>query len=266
MYPYNFKSPGIDHKKIFVIMPFAVKYDFIFNDLINTSVEHANEILKFSEDHEKLFAFRTKEDRATTCGWINVLQHLMTAQINMGVLTDQNPNVFYEMGIAHATQPIQRQILIADKDYNPTFDTKDLIFFKYNKENLKASSIELAKWIVEAIKMYNIDLEKVIKKARMSLGPYDFEVVIKQYSVSHFTIESENEEQNSSFEKDVLGIKNLCNAGLLGLNTISRDNNGRKQVEYSYYWTSLGNDVLYMMKLITQDELLLRRKNLPDFF
>ena len=53
----------------------------------------------------------------------------MTAQIVLGVLTDDNPNVFYELGIAHATQPITRQILIAENGYKPRFDTKDLIYY-----------------------------------------------------------------------------------------------------------------------------------------
>ena len=277
MYPYNYKTlfAGINHREIFVVMSFYPKYDNIFNVLIKSAVELANEELGFVEEHLKLFAFRTKEDIRTTSGWLNVLEHLMIAQINIGVLTGNNTNVFYELGIAHATQPIQRQILIANKNYKPTFDTKDLIFYKYDEKNLEVSSKELAKRIIEAIKTYDIESEHIIKKARMSIGPYDFEVTMKRFNVNHFQIYSGDEEfkkdfdkveGEGSFERFVIGIKNLCSAGLLGLNTLSETNSSGAKVEFSYYWTSLGNDVLYMMKLITEDELLLRRKLLPDFF
>lgn len=277
MYPYNYKTSfsGINHREVFVLMPFEKKYDDIFNVLIKDAVELVNKELGFIEEHLKLLVFRTKEDIRTTSGWLNVLEHLMTAQINVGVLTGNNSNVFYELGIAHATQSIERQILIANKDYKPTFDTKDLIFYKYDESDLKISGKELANRIIESLKSYNIENERIIKKARMSIGPYDFEVIMKRAKVSHFVIHSdkyqwkkefERNEGEGSFERFVVGIKNLCASGLLGLNTLSIVKKGETIVEFSYYWTSLGNDVLFMMKLISEDELVKRRKELPDFF
>jgi len=70
-----------------------------------------------------------------------------------------------------------------------------------------------------------------------------------------------------SFERHVIGIKNLCLAGLLGLNTKSgRNKFGNLIVEFSYYWTGLGNDVLLEMDLINDVEHKSRRNLLPDFF
>jgi hypothetical protein len=92
---------------------------------------------------------------------------------------------------------------------------------------------------------------------------------------SHFIIHSdkvewkrefEKKQGEGSFERFAYGIQYLCSSGLLGLNTISRPKEYGVNVEFSYYWTSLGNSVLYMMKLIPPDELFKRRKELPDFF
>ena len=92
-------------KEIFVAMSFAEEYDKIYKKLIKPAVEKSNEKLKYSGD-EELKPYRTKDDPRTVSGWINILEHLFTAQIVLGVLTSDNANVFYELGIAHATQPI----------------------------------------------------------------------------------------------------------------------------------------------------------------
>src|SRR4030065_2090680 len=142
MYAYDFrpKRKGIYHSLIFVAMPFDDKYSNIYDDLIDPATTKANKMLGYSGSLS-LRTFRTKDDIRTTSGWINVLENLSTAQIVIGVLTGNNKNVFYELGIAHATQQIARQILIANKGYKPSFDTKDLIYLDYDKKNI-AESIE----------------------------------------------------------------------------------------------------------------------------
>jgi len=277
MYPFDFISNlrSINHREIFVVMPLAVAYNNIYKTLIKCAVEEANRILGFVKDEEKLFCIRADDDVTTRTGWEKVLENLTSARIVVGVLTDNNHNVFYELGIAHSTQPIQRQLLIANKGYAPAFDTKDLIFYKYDENDCDSSIKEMAKWIVEVFKSYNIEKEMVIKKARMVLGPYAFEVIMKRGIVSHFVIHSdkeewktefENNEGQGAFERFVFGIQTLCDHKLLGLNTISNPKGIGGNVEFSYYWTSLGNDVLHMMKLISDEDLVKRRRELPDFF
>lgn len=109
----------------------------------------------------------------------------------------------------------------------------------------------------------------------MSLGPFGFEVIMKRCNAPNFYMHSdkmlwkkefEEADGEGSFERFVIGIKNLCTSGLLGLNTVSKPGDGGTTVEFSYYWTSLGNDVLCMMKLISEEESVHRRKKLPDFF
>ncbi len=277
MYPYNFINTlrSINHRKIFVVMPLADKYNNIYKILIKSAVDEANKTLNFGKDKEKLFCVRADDDPTTRTGWEKVLEHLTSARIVLGVLTDKNHNVFYELGIAHSTQPITRQLLIAEKEYNPAFDTKDLIFCKYDEKDWDSSIIELAKWIIEAYKSYDIDKEKVVKQARMSVGPFDFDVIMKNCRTSHFSVDlTKNREDvmfnsplfRETFNNYITGIKYLCLSGLLGLNTLSRQSEKGVNVEFSYYWTALGNDVLHMMELISEDELVKRRNELPDFF
>jgi len=276
MYPYNLKpkQKGINFREIFIAMPFEDKYDNIFCNLIQPATNRANELLNY-KDNQSLFAYRTKDDIRTSSGWINVLEHLLTAQIVLGVLTDSNPNVFYELGIAHASEPITRQILIANKGYNPKFDLKDLIYYEYEEDI--ASSIEsLALKIKDAIEWYKIDEEKKVHQARMLIAPYDFEVLMQHGKDASFAIHTTQGKEDyekvygeDSHRKHISAIANLCHDGLLGLDTSHRPHENQEGVVivyFSYHWTNLGNCVLESMGLINKDVVKGRRENLPWYF
>jgi hypothetical protein len=273
MYAYDFKpkNNGINHREIFVVMPFSPKYDVLYNDMIQPATAKANEILIYNKA-QLLYTYRTKDDIRTVSGWINVLEHLKRAQIVLGVLTGNNINVFYELGIAHATQQISRQILIARKGYKPSFDTKDIIYFPYDSKDLTASIAGLAHKIADAIKTYNIDHDKEVSQARQLLGPYDFEVLMahgvrRNFAVQtsrNFELEYDREYGEGSLRRHVEGITNLCRYRLLALNTAPRRLDGvGTNIEFSYYWTTLGNDLLYSQKIINE-ETLMKRRSLPD--
>ncbi len=273
MYTYNFepKLKSLNPQEIFVVMPFHPKYDDIYDKLIVPAVERANEKLKYSNS-EKLRPYRPKDDPITASGWLNILEHLFTAQIVLGVLTSNNPNVFYELGIAHATQPISRQILIAKKRYKPKFDLKDLIFFKYN-EKFEESIELLASKIIDAIEYYKIETEKRLHQARMKIGLLAFSVMLTYHDSSHFSLRiseefiSDYDKQHGKgmFDKHVQGVESLCQLGFLGLYT-KKEEVEQTRIEFSFYWTGLGNDVLVLMNLISDDEKKKRWKNLPPYF
>jgi len=271
MYVHDFqpKRIGIDHCLIFIAMPFDDKYDCIFNDLIVPATTQANKLLGY-KDHLSLRPFRTKDDIRTTSGWINILENLFPAQIVMGVLTDNNQNVFYELGIAHATQQIARQILIANKGYEGSFDTKDLIYLEYNEKTITESIEPLAGKIVEAIKAYELEYEMSVIKARGSLGPFEF-LALMTYGDRRNFVPNEADERilqlsDKKAEQLFVGINNLCHQGLLHFNTKPRhdgENPDASRIEFSYWWTGVGNDVLKLLSIISDTELLQRRKALP---
>ncbi len=284
MYPYNFRSlqRGINHNEIFIVMPFSAELESIYTDLIVPAVSKANELLGRTGQN-LLRTYRSKDDIRTASGWVNVLEHLTTAQIILGVLTQDNANVFYELGIAHATQPITRQILIAEKEYEPKFDIKDLIYHPYEPD-LSKSIEPLALKIKDAVDWYKISEEKKIRQAIMQLGPYEFEVIMFHNGKRNFVLHTGKEHRDNyendirrthgddyakgAFERHVPAISNLCRIGLLGLDTHAESIQGKPivNIQFSYHWTDLGNDVFLSLKLIGPEEVIARRDGLPRYF
>jgi len=282
MYPYNFKpkQKAINYREVFVVMPFGAQYDDMYDKLIVAATDKASDILSLSGG-QRLVSYRSKDDIRLTSGWINVLEHLLTAQVVLGVLTDNNPNVFYELGIAHASEPITRQILIASKQYERQFDLKDLIYYEY-EANVIDSIEPLAERIADAVKSYNIEEEKKISQARMLIGPYEFEILMTQGMKRNFVLHTsakgrEDYEKDlidrfgeghlkGAFERHVPAITSLCSHGLLGFHTSSESKDGQTMVYFSYHWTEPGNNLLYLMKLITREEMVARRDGMPPYF
>ena len=228
MYAYEFKPKrrGINYNEIFVVMPFEEKYEGIYSQLIISATEKANVSLA-KKGFPLIKPHRTKEDITTTSGWINVLEHLFTAQVVLGVLTDNNANVFYELGIAHATQPISRQILLANKGYLKKFDTKDLIYFEYDEEKLESGIDLLAKKIEDAILTSKLEQEKLIHRSRMMVGPCEFEIIMNYGRTPNFVIHASRDglkgykeiHGEETTDIHVRGMTNLCHNELLALNT-----------------------------------------------
>lgn len=164
MYPYNFlqRKGFVDMRKVFIAMPFADAYEPIYTDLIVPSIRQVN---NDRAENEQLTWYRGKDPRYTRAGWLEILENLVTSRIVIGVLTGDNPNVFYELGIAHATQQIERQLLLAEEGYRPKFDLKDLIFVKYDPGKFSASVSELAAALKDTLEIYDIASDRMVSLA-----------------------------------------------------------------------------------------------------
>jgi hypothetical protein len=275
MYPYDFTPTlrGLNPEEVFVVMPFATKYDPVFTDLIQPAVELVADNLG-----RALGPYRTKGDPRTTSGWIEVLEHLYTAQVVLGVLTREvNANVHYELGIAHATQPIRRQVLIAEGQYRPKFDTKDLIFMRYKHRSPSDSVQELTQRIKTALSEWEVEKEKLVQHAIAKISPFEFEIVMIWAGQAAFAVATsgtgpDDYEQTISqfhgtdkrfmhgvFERHCEAIARLQHGGLLGLLTHANP----PRVEFSYYWTDLGNLVLRQFGLIDDKERIRRYEEMP---
>jgi hypothetical protein len=278
MYPYDFEpsNKGINPGEIFAVMPLAQKYNAVFENLIEKATGQVADKRGIT-----LRAFRSDKDLRTLSGWIQVMEHLYPAQIVLGVLTEEiNANVFYELGIAHATQPLSRQILIAENNYDPRFDTKDLIFMRYDPADPAASVDELALWIGNALNSWSYKQELVIRKAIAQLSPFDFEFMMIWGGHRNFAIGTsrggpENYQRlmeslfknqaaflDGVFKRHCEAIGRLGEIGLIGLNTETKD----KTVYFSNYWTDLGNLVLMEFKIIDKEERNQRFKSMPRVF
>ena len=276
MYPFNFEPscPGLNPTEVFVVMPFDSKYDKVFTELIQPSVK----LVETDLSHD-LYAYRTKDDLRTISGWNEVMEHLYPAQVVLGVLTKEiNANVYYELGIAHATQVIQRQVLIAEEGYKPQFDTKDLIFMKYSPEQPEAFVKELAERIKAALNEWNVEEERIVKNAIANISPIEFEILMhwgrhRQFSLktsaggpTDYEVEiatvhgGDSRFMQGVFERHCAAIGKLQQAGLLGLDTDAEPG----LIKFSYWWTDLGNLVLLKFKQIDNEERKKRYQHLPQ--
>jgi len=256
MYPFDFKPKGgfIDQQKIFVAMPFDDKYEFIYKDLIEPAVSEVNKSL---EENERLKLYRAKDPKHTRTGWLDILENLFTARIVMGVLTGDNPNVFYELGIAHATQQIERQILIAETGYKIKFDIKDIIYCRYDPDDIRASKDELSISINDTLKYYDLTKDRLISQAEAKISRFELWVL------NHFGRKEQFVVDDMTGDRVFDGIAFLCHQGLLRLSAKPK---GRGTITYSYYWTDLGNAVLQKLDIIDEKERLNRSKTYWQFF
>jgi len=255
MYPYIFHPQigFVDLQKVFVAMPFADQYEPIFKDLIVPSIQQVN---KGKKKHNQLKLYRAKDPKYTRSGWLEILENLFTARVVIGVLTGNNPNVFYELGIAHATQQIERQLLLAEKGYEPKFDLKDLIFVRYNPTEISVSIPDLATALRDTLNIYDIANDRMVSLAESRLSFYEFDVITRYGNNSHFILPKNG--NLTHYE----GLTHLCHAGLLRLS--ARPDNGK--IVYSYYWTDLGNAVLHRLKIINEEVLKQRMSDYHKVF
>jgi hypothetical protein len=275
MYPYDFtpRFKGLNPEEVFVVMPFAGDYDKIYTELIDPAVALAGRKLE-----RALTAYRTKGDLRTISGWIEVMEHLYTAQVLLGVLTNTvNANVQYELGIAHSSQPIQRQVLIAERGHKPAFDTKDLIFMEYSASSPGDSVADLAERIQTSVESWRVEQEAIVQRAIAKVSPFEFEIVMQWFSKGNFVVATsgtgpadyekvvgevhENDERymQGVFQRHCDAIGRLQASGLLVLHTLAEPS----AVRFTYYWTDLGNLVLVHFGLITKAERLERYESIP---
>jgi hypothetical protein len=87
----NFKSRETkEENKIFVLMPFTLDWsDRIWSKILKPTIENLNIPVKRADD---LFGRDIVED---------IWKEILTSNIIIADITNRNPNVFYELGIAH---------------------------------------------------------------------------------------------------------------------------------------------------------------------
>lgn len=119
----------------FVIMPFGGYFDQYYNDIYKPAIE-ANGLIPFRAD---------SLSRPSTI-ISDIWEFTKNAKILLADLTDTNPNVMYELGLAHAIA--KPTILISEKIDSVPFDLRSLRVLTFDKnetnwdENLKEKIIK----------------------------------------------------------------------------------------------------------------------------
>jgi hypothetical protein len=106
----------------FVIMPFGPPFDRYFKNIFVPAIEDAG-----------LQAIRADSIFMPSAIMPDIWRFLSEARVLVADLTGRNPNVFYELGLAHALQkPV---ILVANNLDDVPFDLRGLRVLGYDKEN-----------------------------------------------------------------------------------------------------------------------------------
>ena len=177
--------------RCFVIMPFgnpafdpnAVKRsESLFTNWIKKTVESISD-----PDSPGKFIQCTRADRSHTTGVVieDIAEHLVESDIVIADLSGRNANVFYELGVRHATNV--NTILISESEGDVPFDLRHLrtFFYQYEPDSMLQLQDHLRSAIAEIIRdrdrldnpvrRYLFDRES--RKLRQTSGPPGYDAM-----------------------------------------------------------------------------------------
>ncbi len=124
-YPKDFKKERmiIDRKKCFFIMP--------FNEKGNATYAHLSQALK----DKGFFPVRVDMNPESSFIMHKIMKEIVTSNYIIVDISGNNPNVFYELGIAHTFKESPNVIIIKDKETNAPSDIRHINYIEYNHDN-----------------------------------------------------------------------------------------------------------------------------------
>jgi hypothetical protein len=132
----------LDSQLCFVLMPFADRFQPIYDDHIRPEVQRA-----------RLRCERADEIRGTSLITWDIWEKINRARFLIADLTDRNPNVFYELGLAHA---ISKDVILLTQsmDFVP-FDLKALrcIVYEFTPRGVQLLEKRLSETISALMKV-----------------------------------------------------------------------------------------------------------------
>ena len=138
IYPKQFRNTKIpiEKNRCFFIMPFSEEFDIVYGAIKNGL-------------SDKYVCSRVDEVTGSTPIINKILVEILKSQFIIVDLTNGNPNVFYELGIAHTFKDAQNIFLLKDKNYKVPFDITHLTYLEYDRKNLKYVIAQLKEAISE---------------------------------------------------------------------------------------------------------------------
>ena len=153
----------------------------------------------------------------------------------------RNPNVMYELGLAHTWRNPEEVIVISDNVDNLPFDIQRLGVVKYSLKNKEKSIDKIKNTILFRLKQINIRQKSIVRKAAESLTLEAYKFLIKTKGL----IEHDKDLKDSD---KLLTVPLLLNLGLVELLT---DGHG-----YGYHPTQLGREVIrFYNKPLEEDDI-----------
>ena len=138
VYPKEFRKKTIPVEKnsCFVLMPFKEELDYVYGNL------------KDLLDKLEIKCSRADEDNIGSIPIINrIITKIISSQYLIVDISYMNPNVFYELGIAHTFKDSRNILIIKQKNDEVPFDIKHIKYFEYDINNLKLFNAQIKKFI-----------------------------------------------------------------------------------------------------------------------
>lgn len=127
IYPKQLRKQTIpvERNRCFFLMPFSQEFDVIYGTI------------KQALNDFEFICNRADEIMGSTPIIAKILNEIMKSQYIIVDLTESNPNVFYELGIAHTIKEARNVLLLKQKNFKVPFDISHLTYTEYDPHNLK---------------------------------------------------------------------------------------------------------------------------------
>lgn len=127
IYPKQLRKQTIpvEKNRCFFLMPFSQEFDVIYGTI------------KQALNDFDFICNRADEIMGSTPIIAKILNEITKSQYIIVDLTNSNPNVFYELGIAHTIKEARNVLLLKQKNYKVPFDISHLTYTEYDPKNLK---------------------------------------------------------------------------------------------------------------------------------
>ena len=142
IYPKQYRNEKItiQKNKCFVLMQFSDDLDIVYGTI-------KNEL-----DNIGFICNRADDVSGSPIIFNKILSEMFSSRFIIAELTHNNPNVFYELGIAHSFKESTNIIIIKqksnqNKDITYPFDLKHLQYIEYTNDNLKLLTAQIKKCI-----------------------------------------------------------------------------------------------------------------------
>lgn len=139
IYPKQFRNAKIpvERNRCFILMPFDKIFDLVYGTIKNELQDNG------------YICNRADEICGSKPIMNKILTEILKSQYIIADLTNLNPNVFYELGIAHTFKDAQNILLIKQKGFKCPFDITHLTYIEYDISNLKFLTSKILYFINE---------------------------------------------------------------------------------------------------------------------
>jgi len=189
-------DPSKKNESCFVIMPFGGYFDNYYSEIYKPAIEAVG-----------LYAKRADDLSRPSTIVQDIWTYTKKARIVLADLTDRNPNVFYELGLAHALS--KPAILITNSMTDVPFDLRALRVIEYDKnfsnwgqllkEKIENSIRETLESPIGSVLPAFLD-SKDIEKNKISISEKDFIELRRDYELLKSEIRKERKPVSRSAE------------------------------------------------------------------